>query len=592
MEARVTKRDKKVHLSYELRHRTHSAQLYPLCTPNDSTLIVCPYDRGIRLIWRGGRRRKEVKTQGPNGQQRQPEIIILDDDEEEQQARAQPDLDAFERTDEETDPDCPYPSMTQHVDVVLDSEVLHLAVPLLPTASIRPSDALRKHAAIAVSCDDGSQRVLTFDLLPPSNDDKDDYANDIRDRQIHFPSAGAECTALAAKMVLTQGHSDSHATSFLLVSTASDLLQIYRFAVFDSLTNLQQDAELQTAQLPHQAKSVQFHPSATSTQLLLTDHSGVVRVYDPFTTSDSANTATSAPIEDEAQMGEQGKWITAFTSSFASQAGKPPRRKQVLAAQWIRSGRAILALLDDGEWGIWEVYGNIPAGKSANDFVVRGYLGASTAAEPSSSGRQSKNAAKLAPMTPNTRKVKSENFFSGATKAPTMGQAKGGISVSTSSVRAGQTDESVVMWYNSDIYCIPSLQQFWQRSTSTSSNHNFGSLYAPGLTHITDVNLFNECITSISQFAANAANSGVGHMNTQRDLLIATEYRLSILQSLRPADTPARQLFQPQGGLADAPAVLDQDMLDAGQLDVGGLDRMLDSMANGDARPRRVGFAR
>lgn len=147
-------------------------------------------------------------------------------------------------------------------------------------------------------------------------------------------------------------------------------------------------------------------------------------------------------------------------------------------------------------------------------------------------------------------------------------------------------DESAILWYNAEVYSIPSLQAFWQRSTNGSGG--LGSLYAPGLTHITDVNLGSEAITSISQFAPNTPSTTSGPMNTQRDLLVSAEYRFIILQALRPS-TPAKSLFQQ--ALTERPASRDQRMLDAGDLDIGGMDRMLDSMADGDTRLRKVGFA-
>ncbi|KAK5113494.1 hypothetical protein LTR62_003363 [Meristemomyces frigidus] len=590
MEPRISRGDKKLHLSYELDHRIHSAQLYPIATPNDSTLIVCAYHHGIRLIWRGGRRRRhgaKSASRLASGSRTVQDAIMLSDDEELQPEPEQGDFDE----EEDDDPDCLCPSIIQHVDIDLGSEVSLLAVPLLPTALIKPNDALRKHGAVAVACDDGSQSVLNFDLLPPHEDGKAAYVEDVTNRQIQFPSNGEACTALSAKIVLADSTYDdfeSPTTSFLLVSTGSNTLNMYRFSVFENLTNLQQDAELHTTNLPQGAKCVIFLPSASSTQLLLSENSGAVRIYDPV----APNESVGQNDEDQTESEKPGRWIISFTTSHASHHDSLPRRKQVLAAHWIRSGRAVLAILDDGEWGIWAVDGSVSTGKSPNDFIVRGYLGTAPSAESSLNGKQVKNASKLAPMTPNTRKIKAENFFGGAPKSTsTAGAPQAGISVSTSSVRAGQTDESVVLWYNDDIYSITSLQQFWQRSTGMGSKNSFGSLYAPGLTLITDINLCNERITSISQLSPNAANSGVGHMNTQRDLLVATEHRLIILQSQKPANAvPIRQLFQQPAD--PAPVERDQRMLISRQLDVGGLDRVLDSMADGNARPRRVGFAR
>lgn len=102
----------------------------------------------------------------------------------------------------------------------------------------------------------------------------------------------------------------------------------------------------------------------------------------------------------------------------------------------------------------------------------------------------------------------------------------------------------------------------------------------------------NENITSISQFSAKVSSSGLGQMNTPRDFLISAEHRFIIHQSTRPPAASKGLFEKALATAAAAPTDRDQRMLDAGELDVGGMDRMLDSMANaGAARTRRVGFA-
>ena len=129
------------------------------------------------------------------------------------------------------------------------------------------------------------------------------------------------------------------------------------------------------------------------------------------------------------------------------------------------------------------------------------------------------------------------------------------------------------------------MQSFWQRSTG-NNGAGFGSLYAPGLTHVSDIDLMNENITSISRFAPKSTTSSLGQMNTPRDILVSAEHRIVILQNLKPR-APTKDLF---GQATERPTARDQQMLDAGDLDLGGMDRMLDGMA-GDGRARRVGFA-
>lgn len=263
------------------------------------------------------------------------------------------------------------------------------------------------------------------------------------------------------------------------------------------------------------------------------------------------------------------------------------RRKKILGARWVLAGKGVLVLLEDGEWGIWDVSSSQP-GKCVEDFALRGFLGSSSSTEHAEPNKNKRGVSKLAPMTPNTRKTKAEQLFTGEVRVPGVAPT-GGIAVHANNPRTGQADESVAIWYGSEIYSITSTQAFWQRSTS--SNGGFGSLHAPGLSHITDISLSNEIITSISQFPIKGS-AGLGQMNTQRDLLVSGEHRAIVLQTQRP-DKPARNLFQQQIDERPVEAVRDQHMLDVGALDVDGLDRMLETMAAGHANTatRKVGFA-
>ncbi|KAK0256913.1 hypothetical protein LTS09_008219 [Friedmanniomyces endolithicus] len=596
-------------ISYELPHRIHSAQLYPIPALNGSTIIIYAHDRGLRILWRGGRRRGQAPKTATqvNGSVRDPDIIIIDDDEEEEETNGgQPD-DEFDEEEDELDPDCPYPSIIQDADIELGVKVLHLAVPSLPSA-IRKSYALSQQGAVVMSCSDYSQRVLSFDLLPPTDTGRRDYVRRVQRQQIRVNVSPSPCTGLAAKIVVYDSSQSEHepgSTSFLLVAATADTLQFYRFVIFEDLSNVSQDAQTRTVHVPHSAKNLTFHPSTTSTSMLLSDASGAIRIYDPFTTEadDDGKIAETMLENTESTVSSSGKWLFAFATSYTSNSGAIPRRKQVLDAAWILNGSAIVILLEDGEWCIYSLNPEAHPNTDPADPILSGYLGAA-----SDMTRQPKTtASRLSPMTPNTRQAKAETFFASHPKAAGAA-AQGGLAIVTSSMRAGgQENESVILWYNSEIYSIPSLQTFYQRSTTNktgSGGGGLGSLYAPGLTHITDVNLMNERITSIAQSAPPAASSGVGQMNTQRDILVAGEHRLVVLQTLRPASGAPRSLFQPAstntataaGAEAGAEQAVsrDQTMLDAGHLDLGGMDRLLEGMASGAgaSRPRRVGFAR
>ena len=500
---------------------------------------------------------------------------MIDDSDEEQarhDIRQDGDDSEFEAGEDEVDPDCPYPNIIQKVDVNLKTGVTQLAIPSIPAAA--RTNAVSQYATFVAACSDGTQRVITFDLSPPTDVEVKQYGKEVSARALTFEAADSLCTAVAAKIVLSDDEEGSR-TSFLFVAVVSNYLRIYRIAMFNDPTLAENtDVETHEAHLPHAVSNIGFHPSPSSAKLVLSDIGGAVRIYDPF-----AQPAARAVNDSSAKR--PGSWLISFLVPYITTHSHAAHRKRILDAKWVLSGRAVMLLLEDGQWGIWDTQPPSDSARSLSDFAISGYVG--NHSETSLSSKPSRGSSRLAPMTPNTRQARTETFFAGPAQ-PVGVAPRGGISVSPSSYRSGQADESVVLWYNSDVFSISSLQTFWQRSQATITGN---LLHAAGMTRISDLNLANETITSISQLPRSVANSGVGQMNTQRDLLVAAEHRLIILQTLRPTG-PARQLFQDALAVRPAPSARDQRMLDAGELDVGGLDRMLDSM---DARPRKVGFA-
>lgn len=533
-----------------------------------------------------------------NGQ----DVIVIDDDEEEdeQQVSQQTEYtNQYEVEQDEQDPDCPFPSIIQDVDIDLDADVLRLAVPSFSSFVVPDIPALAKtHMILAVACSNARVLLLTIPLAPPKPGTEQAFIDEeIEELELEGDSTIAY--DLAVKVMPKDADQSSLARNRpkagrgdtdgrLLVTAVATGLNLWSVNL-----NLDSISKSGRPLLPimHSSSSgsiISFHSSSKSGQLLVANRSGNVRIYDAFATGTPDQTTLSrepAPTSYTRHK-DVGRWILSYHSPFHASTDSPAlaRRKKILAASWVLASRGILVLLENGEWGVWDLTGSTQAGRSCEDFALRGFLGSSSAAEHVESGKHRKTASKLAPMTPNTRKAKAENLFSGTPKASGVA-ATGGISVALSSDRVGKVDENIIIWYNGDVYSIPSMQAFWQRSTN--SGGGFGSLYAPGLTHISDINLMNENITSISQFASKATTTGLGQMNTQKDLLVSAEHRFVILQSLQ-ALVPPKRLFQQE--LAERPASHDHRMLDAGELDLNGMDRVLDSMA-GNGRVRRVGFA-
>lgn len=499
----------------------------------------------------------------------------------------------YEDEEDETDPDTPYSNIIQVMDLNLGSAVLRIATPSLSSqASQRPAIA-KDHAIVAVHTADKKVGVLKIPLAPCSPREVRDVAEAILDDMIELPAGTTMVNDISIKITTRFSSVQEEPESAVCVAIVSDAIRLWRLPT-SAAEIISEESVNHRLSLPSKASKVSYHPSAGSAKILLVDTQGSVRIYDPSGSKDHNNRPSSSgsmSIDGE----EVGRWITSFQAPYhALSQDHPtvPSRKVILDAKWILGGRAILALLQDGEWGVWDVSATAQNDKSVGEFTLHGFLGsAAAAAAPAESSKQRKGSSKLAPMTPNTRKTKSQNFFSGAPKAPGA-VAKGGICVAGNDTVTGQNDESVMLWYDGEVYTIPNVQQFWQRSLNVS-NSGVGSLYAPGLSHIPDVNLMNENITSVSQFSAKLSSSGLGQMNTPRDFLVSAEHRFIIHQATRPP-VPSKGLFEKAAATAAAapPTDRDQRMLNAGELDLGGMDRMLDSMANaGGARTRRVGFA-
>ncbi|KAH0356709.1 hypothetical protein KCU81_g411, partial [Aureobasidium melanogenum] len=103
--------------------------------------------------------------------------------------------------------------------------------------------------------------------------------------------------------------------------------------------------------------------------------------------------------------------------------------------------------------------------------------------------------------------------------------------------------------------------------------------------------LFGSAASTAIPIRSTAINLGP---ISQRDFIVTGEYRLVVIQSVRP-QTPSKSLFaQATAGVSNGPSIFDQQLLERGELDLGGMDRLLDGMSsktNGFANKKRVGFA-
>ena len=611
--------------SYEISNRVHVARVYPVQSPNGSTPIIYGHDSGITIFWRGGLPLKE----GDN------------------------DDDRFESDEEEEDPSKPYPHIIQRLDFPIGAEVLDISVPTLPPnfrtlrAGAIPS-IFNQDMIIAVACTDFTVRLLLIPLVPPTNKQKKSRFPPLGDIVAEIPHTDTSSVCLTwtgparhaeeeqvegdtemdADMAASENEHDSFPdalapqdTNLLIASTSSGATG----SLYITRVTLRDDGEsttytkgyrvpFQRVSLPSTPLGVSFspaaYPSKRHSQILVSHSDGTVRIYDPFISREAESEQGNTPrLGDPAR----GSWLASFSSGFPSPksvdevATGLARRKRILDAKWASGGRAIVVLLIDGEWGVWDVDGASPGGSNrptTGSFALWGVIGSGIASNPSTSLQAKKprgSRSSLAPMTPNTRRSKEESLFSGQSiSTPTAG-ARGQISVTTFPLpSAGNTEDSIVFWYKDRICSIDSLQSFWNRIVNESSSGrgqaSGGSLFGPGLKRIEGLDFHGQTITSLAQFSADSASIG----NKTQEILVSLQHSLVILSSKtqRSAEHINSRLSGEQRSSSDAGTM--QRLLTEGELDLGGLDAMMDRIDQQDdvfmsgpipTASRRVGFA-
>ncbi|KAF3005007.1 hypothetical protein E8E13_008717 [Curvularia kusanoi] len=656
MQPIATTKGKLTQLRYELPQRVHEAKIYPVKAPNGSTILLYAHDTGVSVVWRGGRQLKNAaasnrqasKPQKVNGADNDAIMIIDSDDDAPAKpppARTMPQAE-FEDEEEELDPDQPYPSIVQQIRLSFNTSVVHIAVPQVPTASaLRPAETtpaiFSKKLIFTAICADSTIRVVTLPLSPPPHSAKEQplspssqYGEEVvkfhghhsiargvtmtwtsrgepiarredDDDDMEVDAAGPAGRTPGRRRRTQQSRSHSQpgtAAGFdILIATHSaevgGLFKIWRFELTETSVNgAHPIIPYKTVTLRKPASSIAFntaqYPKRRHSHLLITDLTGTARVYDPFAPASRKRSASGQT--------EPGAFISSFKSTFESQKTNsltPPilaTRKAILDAAWASDGRHIVALLADGEWGVWDCdqSGPSPPADPAA-FSMRGFVG-TTEKDSSSSGSSSPKRggrSSLAPMTPNTRRRKEDNLFHGSSSGIAV-PTRGGLSIASSTSPNGTVSEdSVVIWYGAEVYRIADFAKFWTRNTSANRGQ---SLPGPGLTQIHDIPLLGESITSITQFDTTAAAS---RMAIGRDLLIAVEHRLIISASTNQPQE--RDLFAPTPAEEEASRQADQALLTRGELDLGGMDRLLEDMESSGSglksltmgNPRRVLFA-
>jgi hypothetical protein len=644
---------------YELPQRVLDATVYPAKAANGSTVLLYGHETGVGILWRGGRplkkaaasSKQQAKPQKVNGTNDAIMIIDSDDDGPANAASAPSMPEAeFEDDEEELDPDQPYPSIVQHINLSLNSQVLHIAVPQIPAASaLRSAGSMppifSTKMVFTVTCADSTVRIITAPLNPPPNSAKEkplsaksQFGEEIVKFHAHQSIARGVAMTWTSKgdpgskyendndMDMDEDEDTAGATPSrgrrrqqdlshsrprtaegfeLLVATHSaelgGLVKIWRFGLTETAVDgAHPIMSYKTLTLQKPASRIAFnsaqYPNRRHSQLLIADVSGTARIYDPF-----------APVRRRSASGTQsepGAFIATLRSTFEGTKSSQyipavlATRKPIIDAAWTSGGHHVLALLADGEWGVWDVDRSGPnPPKDPSAFSLRGFVGTAEkegstggVSSPKRAGRSS-----LAPMTPNTRRRKEDHLFQG-NSANLSVPTSGGVSVaSLPSTSGAAPEDSVIIWYGSEVHRISDLAKFWARTASASSGQ---SLPGPGLTQLNDIVLLGESITSITQFDTTQAAS---RMAIGRDTLISAEHRLIITSNTnQPLGRDLGTLFTTGRVEDEDTRKADQALLSHGELDLGGMDRLLDDMESSGSglksltkgnNPRRVLFA-
>ncbi|KAF1352172.1 hypothetical protein BDV97DRAFT_397214 [Delphinella strobiligena] len=629
----VSRQGRRIHLRYDIPHRLNSSQVYPRRSQQGSEIIVSGHEDGLYIIWKGGEpltlfsrtapnrsatdaTKLETEWNGPVSVDKRDnesgDLLVTRD----AQANAEA---VFETEEEEMDDDDIATPFSQELNLALGSPVLHLALPELPT--LPPGRLYDPHVplimqtniVLVASCADATVRLITLPLTPPSTLAKKQH--NLAAQICHLIPASSHGVPRAAALSWTTspgGHVNFRESPYwvspenqrfelvvaLSVSGVVGTLDFFRLPItYDEKRGgliAPNVVPFHTIQLASPAHHISFSPTNRS-QLLLADKKGSLKVYDPLA-PESSRSRPSSRDSTQHSITSSGAWIVSFSTPFYLPKDTSiiypglARRKEILDARWVSAGRSVLVLLDDGEWGLWNAEtNNTPT--SMTQFALRGFIGHGSSTDSIAVPElKSRSNQRLAPMTPNTRKVRQESLFSGPSVSTGAGNAhKGGLSVAPTTTSHGAADDSVVMWYGGEAYHIPSLVSLWQRSVN-SSGRDMGSLYGPGLTRIEGLDLSGEMLNDVAQFPARSTPASVGSI-TQRDIIVTGEYRFVIVSATRP-QPPAKSLFARDAG-SPPPQTYDLQLLENQELDLGGIDRLLDGMGgNAFGKPKRVGFVR
>ena len=372
-----------------------------------------------------------------------------------------------------------------------------------------------------------------------------------------------------------------------------------------------------------------IYPSPRHSQLLITQAIGQVKLWDVF--PNRHRHIRPRRTYDPADR-EPGVWnITLYAPFSSTPVGIPaPRsspRKGILSSQWVLDGKAIIVLLSDGEWGVWDLEGTAaswsgrPSGRGSSEsrgihgsavtaFNLGGRLPSGRPTPPPStrpSARDALSSTAFTIRTPHTRQRDERKLFShlptSSSSTPfstETGQASGGITVSHVSPRLhggnddGSPDDAIVFWHDGILSAIPSLRTYW--TTQLTRSRSGGSLFlADGkdrLLRLGTVQLFGERLAAGCAIVPGPVGGGSKGMRPAAampmpmpDVVVGGEHRLVVL-SVDPTPDEGKPGFGLIVPVHDEPDEAVDERDGGGHLGLAGIDRALSRMQTGRKRGR------
>lgn len=560
----------------------------------------------MKIVWRGGRPFKNSQGSATPAQKANGTgnvVISLDSDDEGDSGKAFEDKPEFEEEQEELDPSRPYPSILQELDLHFGTDVLHLTVlpdPVLKAdgPSWRGLESLKQKIVFTAACTDNSLRLVTVPLTPPSPKSKtrpelrSDFTREMAGTGTwsetvvllnghQKPSDGVSMTLEFVNEQKSQGSPPAE-TGIVVASHSREVtgrLLLFRATLKPAEKALE---PFQSVYLPSPAKSISFNPTLSkqnASHLLVADSIGVCRIYD--------YKVSTKFTEDPDSPATEGTWLLSLYTGFqnmkndlqASPLGTHAGfgRKTIIDAQWVSAGRAVVVLLSDGEWAIWDIEGVGPGasqsllgrqgvkGGSRSEYSLTGYI---DAVPKSRTSGPPQITTRFAPMTPGTRKS-TEPFGSRGSNIAMRGQIS--VVEVPSSSPTSPAEESVLFWLGETFTIIPNLAKYWAANASKKSGAGsiFTGTSGTRSIKLDSVELQGERCSAVAQIVKSSGQHS--------DIVIIAEHRFVVLSM-------GKQVRQQSEGRM----VLVEKGTNGGELDVVGIEQALARMENGNGARRKI----